>query len=183
MAERREFRPGIEDFPDALNFLLDGVTTIVTGNCGSSPTDLGAWFRARAADGIGPNLASLVGHGAIRRAVMGTEERRPTASELMQMKALVEQAMRDGALGLSTGLIYVPGTYADSAEIVALAAVAARRGGIYSSHIRDEGNGVIQAVTEAAHVGREAGMPVQISHLKVASKRLWGESGRVLALL
>jgi N-acyl-D-amino-acid deacylase len=182
-AERREFRPGIEDLPDALNFLMDGVTTIFTGNCGNSPTDLASWFQARAASGIGPNIASLAGHGSIRRAVMGTDERRPTSDELTRMEALMEQAMRDGAYGVSTGLIYVPGTYADTDEIVALAKVAARFGGVYSSHVRDEGNGVMAAVTEAAQVGRQAGITVQISHLKVASKRLWGESDRLLALL
>jgi N-acyl-D-amino-acid deacylase len=166
--------------PDALNFLMDGVTTIVTGNCGHSAIDLDTWFRDRATGGLGPNIATLIGHGSIRRAVMGTDNRRPTDTELTRMQELVEQAMRDGAYGISTGLIYVPGTYADSAEIVALAKTAARFGGIYSTHVRDEGNGVFQALAEAATVGREAGLTVQVSHLKVASKRLWGQSEELL---
>ena len=180
-AERREFRPGAEDLPDALNFLMDGVTTIVTGNCGHSAIDLAAWFRGVATGGIGPNMASLVGHGSIRRAVMGADNRPPTRPELIRMQELVRQAMRDGAFGLSTGLIYVPGTYADSAEIVALAKIAAHFGGLYSSHVRDEGNGVFKAIDEAAAIGREAGLRVQLSHLKLASKRLWGQSHDLLA--
>jgi N-acyl-D-amino-acid deacylase len=181
--ERREFRPGIEDYPDAFNFLMDGVTTLFTGNCGNSTTNLAAWFQSLAASGIGPNLASLAGHGSIRRAVMGTDERQPTPDEQKRMEALTEQAMRDGAYGLSTGLIYVPGTYADTNEIVSLARIAGRYGGVYSTHVRDEGNGVMAAVSEAAQVGRQAAIRVQVSHLKVASKLLWGESDRLLALL
>ena len=180
-AERREFRPGIEDLPDSLNFLRDGVTTIVTGNCGYSAINLDAWFRDRVKDRLGLNLASLIGHGSIRRAVMGTDNRRPTEVELTRMQRLIEQAMRDGAYGLSTGLIYVPGTYANSAEIVDLAKTVARFGGIYSTHVRDEANGVFQSVSEAAAVGREAGLPVQLSHLKIASKRLWGRSEELLS--
>ena len=182
-AERREFRPGVEDLPDALNFLMDGVTTIVTGNCGNSATDLAAWFRAREAGGLGPNIASLIGHGSIRRAVMGADNRRPTVDELRRMQGLVEQAMIDGAFGVSTGLIYVPGTYAESGEIVAVTKTAARFGGIYSSHVRDEANGVYKAVAEAGMVGREATLPVQVSHLKIGSKRLWGQSSELLTLI
>lgn len=182
-AERREFRPGIEDLPDALNFVRDGVTTIVTGNCGNSVTDLRKWFQARMASGIGPNLASLVGQGSVRRAVIGTDNRRPTSDEMKRMQTLVEQAMRDGAFGMSTGLIYVPGTYAETAELVSLAKTVARFGGIYTSHVRDEATGVSASVSEAADVGRQAGLPVQVSHLKVASKRLWGQSGSLLTLI
>ncbi len=114
---------------------------------------------------------------------MGTDDRRPTDHELKRMQGMVERAMRDGAFGLSTGLIYVPGTYADNAEVVALTKTVARFGGIYSSHVRDEANGVYKAVAEAAAIGREAGVPVQLSHLKVASKRLWGQSGDLLTLI
>jgi N-acyl-D-amino-acid deacylase len=114
---------------------------------------------------------------------MGTADRRPSEGEQVRMQALVAQAMRDGAFGLSTGLIYVPGTYADSSEIVALAKTAGRFGGIYTSHVRDEANGVFEAVAEAAAIGREAGLRVQISHLKVASKRFWGQSERLLTLI
>jgi N-acyl-D-amino-acid deacylase len=182
-AERREFRPGIEDLPDALNFVRDGVTTIVTGNCGNSATDLRRWFQARTESGIGPNLASLVGHGSVRRAVMESEDRRPTSDEMKRMQNLVEQGMRDGALGMSTGLIYVPGTYAETAEIVALAKTVAKYGGIYVSHVRDEAAGVSASVSEAADVGLQAGLPVEVSHLKIASKRLWGQSGSLLTLI
>lgn len=181
--ERTSSRSGIEDLPDLKNFVHDGVTTVLTGNCGGSRTDLSAWFREREAAGIGPNLAALVGHGSVRRAVMGLDQRAATPDELTGMEKLVEQAMRDGAFGLSTGLIYVPGTYADTAEVTALAKVAARFGGVYSSHIRNEAAAVLEALEEAAKIGEEARLPVQISHIKVASRRKWGASKDVLALI
>ena len=143
-AGRRDFRAGIEDFPYALNFLRDGVTTIITGNCGHSATNLATWFRELAARAIGPNIGSLVEHCSIRRVVMGADRRRPSESELLRMQELVAKAMTDGAFGLSTGLFYVPGTYSDSAEIAALAKITARFGGIYTSHMRDEANGLFK---------------------------------------
>jgi N-acyl-D-amino-acid deacylase len=163
------------------NFVLDGVTTLVTGNCGGSAADLAAWFRDLKAAGISVNLASLVGHNTVRRAVMGAEQRAPSGEEQARMEALVERAMRDGAVGLSTGLIYVPGTYATTDEIVGLARVAARHGGLYASHIRNEGDEVFAALEEAIAVGRAAGLPVQVSHFKLSNKRVWGRSHETLA--
>jgi N-acyl-D-amino-acid deacylase len=167
--------------PTADNFLLDGVTTLVTGNCGGSEVDLPRFFADLRAGGLSPNLATLIGHNSVRRTAMGTEQRAPRAEEMARMEALVDEAMRAGAVGLSTGLIYVPGTYADTAEVVALARVAARHGGVYASHIRSEGDQVFAAIEEAVDVGRQAGLPVQISHFKVSNQKLWGQSARTIA--
>ena len=174
-------RDGIENLPRADNFLLDGVTTIVTGNCGGSEIDIGAW-SGRLAD-LGINVATLIGHNSIRREVVGLDDRAPTAAELMQMEALVEKGMQDGAVGFSTGLLYVPGTYADTAEVVALARVAAAYGGVYASHIREQGARLQESIAEAVTVGREAGMPVQISHLKVKGRTRWGTIGSTIDLI
>jgi N-acyl-D-amino-acid deacylase len=172
----------LESRPTADNFVADGVTTAVTGNCGASKTDLAAWAATlRRAGGVSLNVASLVGHNSVRRAVMGMAMREPTADEARRMEALVEAAMRAGAVGLSTGLIYTPGTYAKTAEIAALARVAGRGGGVYVSHIRNEGDAVLLAIDEALSIGREAGLPVHISHFKIANKRLWGGSAETLA--
>jgi len=167
--------------PTADNLVADGVTSVVTGNCGGSEEDLGKFFATLKETGIGVNLTSLVGHGTVRRAVMGTENRAATGEELARMEALVAAAMEAGAVGLSTGLIYVPGTYAPTEEIVALARVAARYGGIYATHMRNEGEKVLEAMDEAIRIGREAGLPVEISHFKVSNKRFWGWSTKMLA--
>jgi N-acyl-D-amino-acid deacylase len=172
---------GIKERPEASNFLFDGVTSIVSGNCGGSDTNLAEVFAELRAKGIAINYSTLVGHNAVRRAVMGSEQRDPTPEEQAKMEALVEQAMRDGAVGLSTGLIYVPGTYSKTPEVVGLARAAARHNGVYASHIRNEGAGVFDAIEEAVHIGREAGMPVEISHFKVTYKKMWGKSPQTIA--
>ncbi len=173
--------------PTAENFLFDGVTSIVTGNCGTSVTELDSFFTDLRATGISINLATLIGHNSVRRAVMGLAQRDPTPEEQAQMEALVEQAMQAGAVGFSTGLIYLPGTYSKTPEVIALARAAAKHHGIYASHIRNEGNdeqmNVFGAIAEAINVGRAAGMPVEISHFKVSSKRLWGQSKKTLELI
>jgi N-acyl-D-amino-acid deacylase len=174
---------GVEKVPRADNYLLDGVTSVVTGNCGGSETDLAAWFRQLETLGIGLNVASLIGHNSVRSAVMGTAQRQATPDEIGRMQALVDQGMRDGAVGFSTGLIYVPGTYANTEEVVALARAAAKHGGVYASHMRNEGPRVLEAITEAATVGRETGLPVQISHFKIDTKSLWGMSEKSIALV
>ena len=174
-------REGLEGLPRADNYVLDGVTTIVTGNCGSSEIDLPAW-QARL-EGLGINVATLVGHNSVRQAVMGRDNRPPEDDELEQMKALVDQAMRNGAVGFSTGLLYVPGTYASTGEVVALATVAAGYNGVYASHIREQAAHLHESINEAVLVGREAGMPVQISHFKVKDPRRWGSIGEALALV
>ncbi|MDQ2870164.1 MAG: amidohydrolase family protein, partial [Acidobacteriota bacterium] len=122
--------------PDAANLVADGVTTVVTGNCGASELDLDAWFTALERDGIAVNVASLIGHNSVRSEVMGYADRAPTPGEQARMESLVERAMAAGAAGLSTGLIYSPGTFARMEEVVALARVAARHGGIYATHMR-----------------------------------------------
>jgi len=174
---------GIERNPRADNFLLDGVTTVITGNCGSSELDLSQWFDKLSKLGLGINVASLVGHNTVRREVMGAANRLATAEEIAKMQALVDRAMREGAVGFSTGLEYIPGTYSNTAEVVALAKAAAAHGGVYTSHMRDEGIREIEAITEAVNVGREAGMPVEISHLKIDRRRVWGASDQSLALI
>jgi N-acyl-D-amino-acid deacylase len=114
---------------------------------------------------------------------MGLEDRVPTPEEMKQMEAIVEQAMNDGAVGLSTGLIYVPGIYAKTDEVVSLARVAARHGGLYATHMRNEGEKVVEAIKESIQIGEEAGLPVEISHFKIASKKLWGQSNVTLGLV
>lgn len=173
----------VERVPRGDNFLLDGVTTIVTGNCGSSEIGLGQWFARLEQRGLGLNLASFIGHNSVRREVMGSEDRQPSAEELAKMRELVERGMKDGAVGFSTGLEYVPGTYSGTEEIVELAKAAAKSGGVYASHMRDEGVKILEAIHEAARVGEESGLPVQISHFKIDTPRIWGFSAKSLALV
>jgi N-acyl-D-amino-acid deacylase len=173
----------LERSPRGDNFLLDGVTTVITGNCGSSQLNLSAWFDRLQKLGLGLNVASLVGHNSVRSEVMGSANRQATAAEIAKMQALVDRAMRDGAVGFSTGLEYIPGTYANTAEIVALAKSAAAHGGVYTSHMRDEGIHEIEAITEAVNIGKEAGLPVEISHLKIDRRRVWGASDKSLDLI
>jgi len=170
-------------YPEAENFIRMGVTTLVTGNCGSSVTDVGAFLGGYKETPLTVNLATLIAHGSVRAAVMNYANREPTSEELAEMKRLVAKAMDDGAVGLSTGLIYVPGSFAKTDEIIALAEVVAAAGGLYVTHIRNEGNGVLEAVAEAIAIGERAGLPVNISHLKVATPRLWGQANRVLELI
>jgi N-acyl-D-aspartate/D-glutamate deacylase len=164
-------------------YLFQGVTTVVTGNCGSGPVNVVDYFTALEKGKIGTNVIHQVPHNSVRDQVMKNANRAPTAEELQKMESLVEQGMKDGAWGLSTGLIYNPGTYARTDEIVALAKVAARHGGHYASHIRDEGVGVLGAIEEALTIGREAGLPVHISHLKASGRKAWGKAADEIALI
>jgi N-acyl-D-amino-acid deacylase len=173
----------VEKVPRGDNFLLDGVTTVVTGNCGSSEVDLSKWFERLEKTGLGLNLSSLIGHNSVRREVMGGANRQAAPKEIERMQAIIEQAMRDGAAGFSTGLIYTPGTYANTEEVVALAKAAGKHGGVYASHMRDEGAKIAEAITEAVTVGRQAGVPVQLSHFKVDNRRLWGSSDLSIGLV
>jgi N-acyl-D-amino-acid deacylase len=129
------------------------------------------------------NVASLVGHNTIRQQVMNRDNRAPTPAEQKRMEALVDSAMKEGAAGLSTGLIYIPGTFAKTDEVVGLAKTAAAHGGIYSSHIRNEENGAVDAINEAINIGKEADIPVQISHFKIGGKSNWGKSNITLGLV
>jgi N-acyl-D-amino-acid deacylase len=173
----------IEQRPRADSLLLDGVTTAVTGNCGGSKLNLGEWFQQLEKLGLGPNIASLIGHNTVRVEVMGTANRAATTEELARMQQLVDKAMREGAVGFSTGLIYIPGTYSNPDEVVALGQVAGKHGGVYASHMRDEGADILQAIDEAAAVGKAGNMPVQLSHFKIDNRRLWGSSDKSLALV
>ncbi len=161
---------------NATNFIMDGVTTCITGNCGSSNTDIGKYLRWIDSLKISINVASLIGHNDIRKAVMGRANRDATPEEMKQMEAIMEKAMKDGAVGLSTGLIYIPGTYTKTPEIVDLAKIAARYNGVYSTHMRDEGDSVTEAIDEALTIGREAKIPVEISHFKLSGQQNWGRS-------
>lgn len=169
--------------PTAPNFILDGVTSVVTGNCGSSNTDVAKYFRQLDSVKTSINVATLIGHNDVRDAVMGEDRRDPTADEQKKMEELVEQAMRDGAVGFSTGLIYVPGTYSKTPEVVGLAKAAAKYNGVYASHIRDEADGMIDAVEEAINIGRQANIGVEISHFKTTYKPNWGRSVNMIELV
>lgn len=173
----------LADHPAAEHFARMGVTTVIAGNCGSSPTDVAGAFSTIRTTGAAINFATFVGHNSVREAVMGTARRAPTADELSKMEALVAKAMADGAVGFSTGLQYVPGTYADTDEIVALAKVAAKSGGVYASHMRNEGTELEAAVAETLLIGEKAGMAVQVSHLKVDAPSRWGASAKALAMI
>jgi N-acyl-D-amino-acid deacylase len=193
------------------NVIHQGITTVMAGQCGSTPAPLSEKSRTQAQrqvdaslpegykleltwstfdeylkeeekKGLGANVGHMVGHGAIRAAGMGLDARDPTAAELETMKELTAEAMEAGAYGLSTGLIYPPGIYAKTPEITELAKVAARYGGVYDSHIRGEGRSLMKALSEAIEIGENGGLPVQISHHKIASKSIWGHSVQSLKL-
>ena len=165
------------------NFLRQGVTTLITGNCGRSRTDIAALLNGLAKNGSFINVATLVGHNSVRQQVMGLASRHPTPEEVDRMKALVDRALKDGAVGFSTGLEYVPGRFADMSELVALAKVSADDGGLYASHIRNEGPKGVEAIREALEIGRQAGAPTQISHFKSTGPRQWHTIGQRLELL
>ncbi|MDW8083033.1 MAG: D-aminoacylase [Sulfolobales archaeon] len=199
----------IFELPTADNYILQGVTTIVIGNCGSSPAPLSdinrseyesrmksvrpdvtvTWTSFReylnALEDLRPsiNIAALVGHGTIRAAVLGYEDVKPSTKDLEVMKELVREAMEAGAFGLSTGLRYVPSMFADKNEVVELAKVVARYGGIYSTHMRNQGIGLIDSVVESIEVGLESGAGIQISHLKASGRASWGKTSGALALI
>lgn len=188
-----------------------GVTTEIIGNCGWSAfpladasreslmklarpifgypevewewNDLAGYFAQLEARGTGVNVATLMGHGALRAAVLGFDNRAPTRHELEQMVALAEQAMGQGALGMSSGLCYVPGVYADTSELVALAGVVGRHGGLYATHMRDQVDGLVASVTEALDIGRQAKVPVLISHHKTCGRRNFGKTRVTLGML
>lgn len=169
--------------PGAESLLRQGVTTALGGPDGGSPLPLAPYLDSAAAAGLGINVAFLVGHNAVREQVMGMADRAPTADELARMQGLVRQGMADGAWGMSTGLKYLPGAFSTTNEVVALARVAADSGGIYTSHLREEGVGLIEGVAEAIEIGRRAGIPVVLTHHKVVGKPMWGASARTLAMV
>jgi N-acyl-D-amino-acid deacylase len=169
--------------PLAESFLWQGVTTVIYAPDGGMPWPLSEAITRLGASGHAPNTAFFAGHNEIRRHVLGSANRAPTAEELQRMKGMVDQAMREGAIGLSTGLRYVPGIYSSTEEVIELARVAAAHGGIYSSHIRDEGEGSVAAVAEVIRIAREARLPAQVSHHKLMGQPQWGQSVRTLAMV
>lgn len=169
--------------PAAESHVRQGVTTALGGPDGSSPLPLGAYMDSAQALGLGINVAFLVGHNSVRRHVMGMADRAPTADELDRMRETVAVAMGEGAFGISTGLKYLPGAYSETDEVAAVSRVAADSGGIYTSHLREEGLELIEAVAEAIEIGRLADIPVILSHHKVVGAPMWGASVRTLAMV
>ena len=183
--------------PDLSFKTLQGVTSVVTGNCGSAPSPvndmtpgLGSFARMRdyfadlEGSGVAVNVAALAGHGAIRSAVMGTRTNRHSdAGERAAMARVVEEALEDGVIGMSTGLAYEPGKYAAPEEIAELAGLVAAAGGIYTSHIRNEAEGLLSSIEETIDVGRATGVKVQISHLKATNEGNWGRVRDALAAI
>lgn len=169
-----------------LNYTTQGVTTVFCNVDGGGEVDVAATFAEYEQHGVGTNVAMYVGHGSVRKAVMDKENRDATDDELTQMKAFVEQAMQAGALGLSTGLYYVPGNYANLNEVVELAKVAARYHGAYDSHIRDESSysiGLLASIQEVIAIGEQAHIPVHIAHIKALGVDVWGQSAEVIAMI
>ncbi len=169
-----------------LAFLTQGVTTVFIGSDGRSRIPLGKAFQQLQSQGIGTNVASFVGHGAVRQSVMGMSDSAPTPEQLEKMKSIVRQGMDDGALGLSTGLYYAPGSYAKTEEVIDLAKVAAERGGAYDTHQRDESSytiGLLGSIEEVIRIGREAKIPVHISHIKALGVDVWGQSAKAIAII
>ena len=166
-----------------LNYLFQGVTTVINGNDGEGPVDLHTSINAFNPAGIGTNTSFLVGHGSLRKYVMGTAKRHSTTSELIEMKTLLEQAMQQGALGLSSGLYYVPGSFAATEEVVELAKVAAKYNGIYDTHLRDESTfniGFLAALDEAIDIARKANIHLHIAHIKALGVDVWGQSKQAI---
>jgi len=193
--------------PRADSKIMQGVTTEIVGNCGNSAapiTDFGKTYYSNSnrydaidwdwtsvaeyydrleANGLPLNVGTLIGHGTVRASVMGYEARAPSTGELEQMKGLVEQGMRDGAFGLSSGLKYAPGCYAETDEVVELCKVANKYGGIYATHLRNQALKVIEAAEEAIDIGRKTGIPVHIAHIKVRGRSVWGKGWNYLRII
>lgn len=174
---------GIFDVPNAESSLLQGVTTLTEGNDGSSPYPIDEHYRAVAEREISPNWAVFVGQGTIRQRVIGSDDRQASPDELQRMKDMVAEAMEQGALGISTGLFYVPGSFTPTEEIIELSRVAADYNGIYISHMREEAAELLDSVAETIRIGEEANIPVQITHHKVIGAGNWGSSVDSLAMV
>jgi N-acyl-D-aspartate/D-glutamate deacylase len=167
-------------------YLTQGVTTVVTGNDGSSPLEIGAELAKWKRQGIGTNAALFIGQGTVRQKAMGMSDTKPTPEQMEQMQALVERGMKEGAIGLSTGLFYTPGSYSSTEEVIELAKVAARYHGLYDTHMRDESSyniGLLGSVKETIRIGQEAHLPVMISHIKALGADVWGQSKDAIALI
>lgn len=176
-------RRGIFDLPTADNYVRQGVTTVIEGPDGGSPVPLAPFLARLDSLPKSVNIGSFIGQGSIRQAVIGEVNRPATAEELERMRALVEEGMLHGAFGLSSGLFYVPGAFSPTEEVIELARVAGRFGGIYISHMRDEAAGVAQSVLETIRIGEEGGLPAQITHHKIVGPAYWGRSVETLRLV
>lgn len=173
----------LDRLPGARSAVTQGVTTALGGPDGTSPWPLAPYLSEREHQTIGINVAYLAGHNTIRHAVMGDANRAPSAEELARMRAMVAQAMGEGAFGMSTGLKYIPGAYSTVDEVVALAQAASDSGGIYTSHLREEGLGLLDGVAEAIEIGRRAHIPVVLTHHKAVGRQMWGRSVVTLRML
>lgn len=165
---------------DATASLMQGITTEIGGVDGRSPVPVTTQFTELTREGTGVNFGLFVGQGSMRKAVMGKANRRPTAPELERMKSLVRESMAAGAFGVSSGLEYLPGGFADTAEVTALVAESRPYGGIYSTHLRSEGDRITEALDEALHIGQAAGVPVNLSHLKIVKFANWSKERPIL---
>ncbi len=167
-------------------YLMQGVSTVVTGNDGESPREIGATLAKWKLQGIGTNSALFIGQGTVRGQVMKTSDTKPTAEQIGQMKHLVDTAMQQGAIGLSTGLYYAPGSYSTTEEVIELAKIAATHGGIYDTHMREESSytiGILCSVKDTIRIGQEAHLPVMISHIKALGADVWGQSKDVINVI
>lgn len=174
------------DKSENINYLTQGVTTVFVGNDGRGIPERADGVAKMQAQGIGTNVAYFVGHGTVRQKVMGLENRAPTDDELEQMRELVADDMRAGAIGLSSGLFYTPGSFAETDEVIELAKVAASFGGVYDSHMRDESSyniGVLGSIRELIEIGEKARIPAHAAHLKALGRDVWGQSGDIIALV
>ncbi len=176
-------RRGLFEVPTAENYVRQGVTTLIEGPDGNSPVPLAPFFAELESLQKSVNIGSFVGQGSIRSAILGNENRRPTGEELERMRALVEQGMKDGAFGLSSGLFYLPGNFSSTEEVTDLARVAGRFGGIYISHMRNEAAGVVDSVKETIAIGELGGLPTQVTHHKIIGPANWGKSDETLRLI
>jgi N-acyl-D-aspartate/D-glutamate deacylase len=168
---------------DAANYIQQGCTTLVTGNCGGGKGNVARYLDNIDENGAGANIAQLIPHGSVRAAVLGTHMKDPAPADLDKMRELVDKGMREGAWGMSTGLIYVPSSYGKVDELAALAAVCAKHGGLYASHIRSEESGLLDAIEEALEIGKRGHCHVHISHLKVTGKPYWGNVRAAVKLI
>jgi dihydroorotase/N-acyl-D-amino-acid deacylase len=176
-------RRGIFETPTADNYVRQGVTTVIEGPDGSSPLPLEPFLTELAALPRSLNIGAFVGQGSIRAAVVGEVNRAATPAEIARMQEMVGQAMREGAFGLSTGLFYVPGAFTPTVEVIELARIAGRAGGVHVSHMREEASGVVDSVRETIAIGEQGGLPTQITHHKIVGPGNWGRSVDTLRLV
>ncbi|MEQ8837610.1 MAG: amidohydrolase family protein, partial [Lacipirellulaceae bacterium] len=182
-ADKKSRRIVADGLREAACYLTQGCTTIVTGNCGGGAVDVEEYYQAIQQKPAGVNVAHLIPQASLRHKVIGQSRRAPTDKELAKMQELARQGMQAGAWGMSTGLQYVPGSFATTDELIAIAKAVGEEGGIYASHMRNEGDQLLEAIQEALDIGRGADLPVHISHLKASQKRNWGKLRAAAALI